>query len=364
MSVKKLRNYNNETKKRGKKLTPAKLDLVVGGVSGARKGIASFLAIATLGAVPAAAVNAHSTFSVNNAERFQFQSCRGSASRFACVDNVAELKKALENPKVDYIIVSQDLYIKESIKFPSSRKVTLDLKGHIIYFLNPTVQFIVGDKYSEQVPYTVHHEGYWKEVKVGREVVYGLDENGKKVKEEKDSIRKVWVHPYDETMYRTEYKYCNKAELEVKNGKIVGQDGKNGISKNETEFFKSSVDGEDGQTPSALFKAISGKLEVSNMGLITGNGGNGGDAFYSTELHIPLIGRGDGGDGGNGGDGGDAFEAEECEITTFDVSFDFGKGGKGGKGGQPNPSAWLISGSKGKRGKDGRNGEYGVYNLA
>mgnify|MGYP004623722599 FL=1 len=359
---KEMENYKDKIEKRSEELTAEELELISGGVSGVKKGFASALAVAALSASPAA--NAQSTLSINNNMYPQSQTYYIPSVRYAYVGDVVELKRALKNPEVDYIMATRDLYIKENIIFPSNRKITLDLRGYSVNFLDPSAQFVVGDKYTVQVPYTVSHEGYWKEEKVGREVVYGFNAQGQKiVKGEKDVFKKIWIAPYDQIMYRTEYRYRQEAELAVRNGTIIGHDGKDGRSKNEVSFFKSSVSGEDGQTPAALFKAISGKLYISNVRLVTGNGGNGGDAFYSTELHIPLIGRGNGGDGGNGGNGGDAFEAEECQITTFYVAFDFGRGGKGGKGSQPNPSSWVTPGSTGHRGSDGRNGDYGVNNL-
>lgn len=362
MNKKEMENYKDRIEKRSEELTAEELELISGGVSGAKKGLASALAVAALSASPS--VNAQSTLSINGARYSQTQTYYSPISRYAYVGDIAELKKALNNPDVDYIMLTRDLSIKESITFPSNRKITLDLRGYTVHFLNPSVQFIMGDKYTVQVPYTVYHEGYWEEEKIGRETVYGFGAYGEKViKGEKDVFRKIWIPPYSEVKYKEEYRYSNDAELTVKNGRIIGQDGKNGRSKDKIKFFKSSVSGEDGQTPSALFKAISGKLYISEMELVTGNGGNGGDAFYSAELHIPILGSGNGGNGGKGGNGGDAFEAEECEITTVDVNFNFGKGGKGGKGSEPNPSAWLISGSKGKKGFNGKNGDYGVYNL-
>lgn len=366
MNNKEFENYRDKIEKRSDELTAEELELIAGGVSGVKKGFASALALAALGAAPS--INAQSTLSINNtgnrAGYSQVEVYNNPVKRYAYVSDVVDLKKALRNSDIDYILVTKDLYIKEDVRFPNDRKMTLDLRGHAVHFLNPSVQFIMGDKYDVQIPYTVHHDGYWKEEKLGREVVYGFNAEGKRiVKNEKDVFKKIWIPPFDEIKYRSELRYFKDAELTVKNGQIIGHDGRNGASKNEVRFFRSSVSGEDGQTPSAIFKAISGKLYLSNVKLTTGNGGNGGDAFYSTELHIPIVGRGNGGDGGNGGNGGDAFEAEECEITTSDVIFDFGKGGNGGKGSMPNPSAWINPGFKGSRGSNGRTGNYGVYNL-
>lgn len=358
MNKKEMENY----KERIEELTSEELELVSGGVSGVKKGLASALAVAALGATPS--VNAQSKLSINNTWYSYPQTYCSPTSRCAYVGDIVELKKALGNSSVDYIILTRDLDLKESITFPSDRKITLDLGRHNVYFLDPSVQFIMGDKYTVQVPYTVYHEGYWKENKIGRETIYEFNIYGEKIiKGERDVLEKIWVPPYTEVEYKDEYRYSNDAELTVKNGKVIGCNGKDGLSRHEVRFFKSSVDGQDGQTPAALFKAVSGKLYISGVELVTGKGGNGGDAFYSTELHIPIIGSGNGGDGGDGGNGGDAFEAEECEITTVDVSFKFGEGGKGGKGSKPNPSAWLISGSKGEKGHDGTKGNYGVYNL-
>ena len=362
MNINEIENYKNKIEKRSEELTAEELELIAGGVSGAKKGLASALAVAALSAAPS--VNAQSTLSINNTGYSQVEIYDIPVTRYAYVSNVVDLKKALRNSDIDYIVVTRDLYIKEDVRFPNDRKVTLDLRGNTVHFLNPSVQFIMGDKYEVKIPYTVHHDGHWKEEKIGREIVYGFNAQGEKiVKSEKDVFKKIWVPPFDELKYKTEFRYYKDAELTVKNGEIIGCDGKNGASKNEVRFFRSSVSGEDGQTPSALFKAISGKLYLSNIKLTTGNGGNGGNAFYSTELHIPIIGRGNGGDGGNGGNGGDAFEAEECEITTSDVTFNFGKGGNGGNGSRPNPSAWLNPGFRGDRGSNGRMGNYGVYNL-
>lgn len=362
MNNKELENYKNRIEKRSEELTAEELELISGGISGVKKGFASALAVAALGATPAA--YAQSSLSINNTRYSQVQSYNIPVANTAYVGDVVDLKKVLRDSSIKYILVTKDLYLKENVRFPTDRKITLDLRGHTVHFLKPSIQFIMGEKYTVQVPHIIHHEGYWKEEKLGHEVIYGFNTQGAKiVKSEKDVFRKVWIPPYDETTYTAEIRYYNDAELTVRNGAIIGCSGRNGMSKNEVKFFQSDVSGEDGQTPFAIFKAISGKLYISNVRLTTGNGGNGGDAFYSSELHIPLIGRGNGGDGGNGGNGGDAFEAEECEITTSDVTFNFGKGGKGGKGSRPNPAAWVIPASRGSRGFNGRSGNYGVYNI-
>ena len=179
VNKKEMENYKDRIEKRSEELTAEELELIAGGISGAKKGIASALAVAALGATPA--VNAQSTLSINNTRYSQTQTYYNPTARYAYVGNTEELKRALENSSVDYILATRDLYIKESITFPSNRRITFDLRGYTVHFSNPSAQFIAGGKYTVQIPYVVHHEGYWKEEKIGKEVVYSFNSRGQKV---------------------------------------------------------------------------------------------------------------------------------------------------------------------------------------
>ena len=126
MNNKEFEKYRDKIEKRSDELTAEELELIAGGVSGVKKGFASALALAALSAAPS--INAQSTLSINNtgnrAGYSQVEVYNNPVKRYAYVSDVVDLKKALRNSDIDYILVTKDLYIKEDVRFPNDRKMT------------------------------------------------------------------------------------------------------------------------------------------------------------------------------------------------------------------------------------------------
>lgn len=243
---------------------------------------------------------------------------------------------------------SDDICLDRTVQIKNS--VTIDLNGHSIIMVDGA-KIVVGDKIFDHIEYyTVHHSGHYMP---NYSKTYVTQEDGtKKVVSETKNM--VWQPGWDEQKSREIYNYLDHIDIVVKNGKILGSDGKNGQDGVANTFF--DCDGKDGENGGSAIEIISGTIRVQNAFIIGGNGGNGGDGDYQAILHIPFF-TGNGGNGGKGGDAGSAvvLKRKEARVLSDDYSLiQSGTYGEGGNGGEANQNHWVGHGKMGIAGKNGQ----------
>ena len=254
--------------------------------------------------------------------------------------------KSASNSKnnIRKIVLTKDIFLSQPLTIESS--LDIDLNFHKITIVDPNAQILIGKKTITRESYQVYYDGRFVP-QVERVWV-----NGNLISKETN----VYVPGHYETRYRNNASYEKDITVSISNGDINGctpADAKN----TEYAYWFINAFGHYGYTPKAVFNIISGKLFLSNVSVMCGNGSNGGNATYSAVWHIPIIGGGDGADGGDGGDGGSVFFSEEGFVTVDSMcNFVPGKPGKGGKGSKGNPDCWILKGSTGRDGRKGKNG--------
>ncbi len=261
----------------------------------------------------------------------------------------------------DKIILLNDIELDCEIQFKTS--ICLDLNSHTVFVPTDNEAIVTGQKeFSHVEKYTITHPGYYtwesKIKTVEHPNKLTRNERGElvtvPVAPTKETTRvQVWHPETTEARYRDVYEYKDNIDVVIKNGKIkklAGKNGKDGLI-DASDYFN----GENGATPAAPIRVISGNIRFSNIKVRGGDGGNGGNGGYQSLIHF-IFGGGDGGDGGDGGNGGMAVYLERKECRAIKDPFSkiiSGETGKGGKGGKANPNYWLYSGKDGVNGKNG-----------
>ena len=281
------------------------------------------------------------------------------------VSNERELKSAVEKAfSYECIRMTDDIEVRGILYIDKS--LVLDLGGHTLYLGDTQSSIVAGNKaFSHKEAYEVENPGYYT---YEDEVVYTpgskiveQDAFGTTITETPSQstvvTKRVWHPATVEIRYRDVYNYYDGIEINVENGTIRHIDGLNGRDGIDNSW--DDYNGLDGETPSEVFRVISGAVKLKDVDVYGGYGGNGGDGRSQKLIHLPF-GGGDGGNGGNGGNGGDVVNLtrKECNLFLYGRTLlTPGQGGKGGQKGNKNSNYWVYSGFKGK---DGRNGKAGV----
>lgn len=318
---------------------------------------------------------------INNSENFNVITVSDDNDLRAQINAAPNATIKLNND----ITIYRDLTIKKD--------TSIDLNGFNLRLADPNIKIIIGESILKgSIPYQVYHPGHY-ELKVTEETVLVQDDEPEiKIKIKDDSgiysndkikiritdnslnnnkrktitkTEDVWIPGYYETKYKYIYDY---PEISVKfqNGIIdkntLTKNALDGASASKNAYWRREANGEDGKTPTPMFKLISGNLVLKNLTVLGCDGGNGGDATYSALWHTPFLGinGGDGGNGGCAGNGGDIFCSEKGTVTidkNTNKRLYPGEAGIPGKGSEANPNYWLIPSFDGEDGEKGRNGK-------
>ena len=157
----------------------------------------------------------------------------------ARVKNERELQTALNKGKVE-IVLTSDIELTSDLVI-SKGCCTINLNNYTVRFKSPSTKIIVGEKHSVTEPYTVEHPGHYTTVSKSKDK-YATNIYGQRIWKGKETVYEtVWIPAYSETKYRTYDVYDDQVKVTIKNGFLVGMNGKDGENATKKRFFKCKI---------------------------------------------------------------------------------------------------------------------------